>query len=100
MEYNGGLEKAILRDSEFLIDAFCKSHPLLAQKVVTRSARAVISKTGAEALVSKPLSVRRARAGSLLKTIREINAMKLVHFAKRGKNTLCGFTCKGFLHFD
>ena len=44
MEYNGGLEKAILRDSELLSevnDAFCKSHPLLAQKVVTKSARAV-----------------------------------------------------------
>ena len=40
MEYNGGLEKAILRDSE--LDAFCKSHPLLAQKVVTRSARAAV----------------------------------------------------------
>ena len=41
MEYNGGLEKAIRRDSELLSevnDAFCKSHPLLAQKVVTRSA--------------------------------------------------------------
>ena len=56
MEYNGGLEKAILRDSELLCevnDAFCKSHPLLAQKVVTRSARAAVSKIGAEALVSK-----------------------------------------------
>ena len=45
MEYNGGLEKAILRDSELLSevnDAFCKSHPLLAQKVVTRSARAAV----------------------------------------------------------
>eukprot|EP00731_Ephydatia_muelleri_P002831 Em0001g2831a len=45
MEYNGGLEKAILRDSELLSevdDAFCKSHPLLAQKVVTRSARAAL----------------------------------------------------------
>ncbi|KAL5459968.1 hypothetical protein EMCRGX_G033369 [Ephydatia muelleri] len=45
MEYNGGLEKAILRDSELLSevnDAFCKSHPLLAQKVVTRSARAAM----------------------------------------------------------
>eukprot|EP00731_Ephydatia_muelleri_P010187 Em0005g773a len=45
MEYNGGLEKAILRDSELLSevnDAFCKSHPLLAQKVVTRYARAAI----------------------------------------------------------
>ena len=37
MEYNGGLKKAILRDSELLSevnDAFCKSHLLLAQKVV------------------------------------------------------------------
>ena len=73
MEYNGGLEKAILRDSELLSevnDAICKSHPLLSQKVVTRSARAAVSKIGAEALVSKALSVRRAKAGSLLKTIR------------------------------
>ena len=76
MEYNGGLEKAILRDSE-LNDAFCESHPLLAQKVVTRSARAAVSKIGADALVSKALSVRRAKAGSLLKTIRVVNALKL-----------------------
>eukprot|EP00731_Ephydatia_muelleri_P006201 Em0003g449a len=62
MEYNGGLEKAILRDT---------------QKVVTRSARAAVSKIGADALVSKALSVRRAKAGSLLKTIREVNALKL-----------------------
>ncbi|KAL5457558.1 hypothetical protein EMCRGX_G034829 [Ephydatia muelleri] len=42
-EYGVGLEKAILRDSELLSEvnnAFCNSHPLLAQKVVTRSARA------------------------------------------------------------
>ncbi|KAL5479696.1 hypothetical protein EMCRGX_G023256 [Ephydatia muelleri] len=80
MEYNGGLEKAILRDSELLSevnDAFCKSHPLLAQKVVTRSARAAVSKIGADALVSKALSERRAKAWSLLKTIREVNALKL-----------------------
>ena len=80
MEYNGGLEKAILRDSELLSevnDAFCKSHPLLAQKVVTRSACAAVSKIGADALVSKALSVRRAKAGSLLKTIKEVNALKL-----------------------
>ena len=80
MKYNGGLEKAILRDSELLSevnDAFCKSHPLLAQKVVTRSARAAVSKIGADALVSKALSVRRAKAGSLLKTIRVVNALKL-----------------------
>ena len=52
MEYNGGLEKAILRDISEVNDAFCKSHPLLAQKVVTRSACAAVSKIGADALVS------------------------------------------------
>ena len=80
MEYNGGLEKAIRRDSELLSevnDAFCQSHPLLAQKVVKRSARAAVSKIGAGALVTKALSVRRAKAGSLLKTIREVSALKL-----------------------
>eukprot|EP00731_Ephydatia_muelleri_P008882 Em0004g1220a len=68
------------RDSELLSevnDAFCKSHPLLAQKVVTRSACAAVSKIGADAFVSKALSVRRAKAGSLLKSIREVNALKL-----------------------
>ena len=37
-EYGVRLEKAILRDSELLSEvntAFCNSHPLLAQKVVT-----------------------------------------------------------------
>eukprot|EP00731_Ephydatia_muelleri_P011519 Em0006g413a len=56
MEYNGGLEKAILRDSELLSevnDAFCKSHPLLAQKVVTRSARAAV--TTAARYIAAPL---------------------------------------------
>ena len=70
MEYNGGLEKAILRDSELLSevnDAFCKSHPLLTQKVVTRSACAAVSKIGADALVSK----------ALRNTIQEVNALKL-----------------------
>ena len=44
MEYNGGLEKAILRDSELLSEVNDASHPLLAQKVVTctRSARAAV----------------------------------------------------------
>ncbi|KAL5502889.1 hypothetical protein EMCRGX_G009739 [Ephydatia muelleri] len=51
--------------------------PPKAQKVVTRSARAAVSKIGADALVSKALSVRRAKAGSLLKTIREVNALRL-----------------------
>ena len=75
MEYDGGLEKAIRMDSELLSevnDAFCKSHPLLAQTVVTRSACAAVSRIGADAL-----SVRRAKAGSLLKTIREVSALKL-----------------------
>ena len=58
-------------------DVFCKSHPSLAQKVVTRSACATVSKIGADALVSKALSVRRAKAGSLLNTIREVSALKL-----------------------
>ena len=80
MEYNGGLENAILRDTELLSevnDAFCKSHPLLAQKVVTRSACAAVSKIGADTLVSKALSVRRAKAGSLLNTIQEVNALMI-----------------------
>ena len=34
------------------------------------------NKIGADALVSKALSVRRAKAGSLLKTIREVSALK------------------------
>eukprot|EP00731_Ephydatia_muelleri_P010126 Em0005g712a len=45
-EYGVSLEKAILKDSELLSDvnnAFCNSHPLLAQKVVTRSARAAVT---------------------------------------------------------
>ena len=72
MEYNSCLEKAILRDTcnELLSevnDAFCKSHPLLAQKVVTRSACAAVSKIGADALVSKALSVRRAKSRVIAK---------------------------------
>ncbi|KAL5496539.1 hypothetical protein EMCRGX_G012845 [Ephydatia muelleri] len=57
-EYGMRLEKAILRDSELLSEvnnAFCNSHPLLAQKVVTIC----------------PCS------RSLLKTIRKVNAKKL-----------------------
>ena len=79
-EYGVSLEKAILRDSELLSEvnnAFCNSHPLLAQKVVTRSARAAVSKISADALLVKALSVRRSQAGSLLKTIRKVNAKKL-----------------------
>ena len=54
IEHNGGFEKVIRRDSELLSevnDAFCKSRPLIAQKVVTRSARAAVCKIGAEALI-------------------------------------------------
>eukprot|EP00731_Ephydatia_muelleri_P003432 Em0001g3432a len=61
-EYGVRLEKAILRDT---------------QKVVTRSARAAVSKISADALLAKALSVRRSQAGSLLKTIRKVNAKKL-----------------------
>ena len=78
MEYNGGLEKAILRDSELLSEVNDAFHPLLAQKVVTRSACAAVSKIGADTLVSKALSVRRAKAGSLLNTIQEVNASSQV----------------------
>ncbi|KAL5503552.1 hypothetical protein EMCRGX_G010517, partial [Ephydatia muelleri] len=66
-EYGVSLEKAILRDSELLSDvnnAFCNSHPLLAQKVVTRSARAAVSKISADALLAKAISVRRSQAGA------------------------------------
>ncbi|KAL5474621.1 hypothetical protein EMCRGX_G026595 [Ephydatia muelleri] len=79
-EYGVRLEKAILRDSELLSEvnnAFCNSHPLLAQKVVTRSARAAVSKISADALLAKALSVRRSQAGSLRKAIRKVNAKKL-----------------------
>ena len=65
------LKKLFLGTVSFLSeenDVFCKSHLLLAQKVATRSAHAAVSKIGAEALVSKALSLRRAKAGSLLKT--------------------------------
>ena len=43
----------------------------------TRSARAAVSKISADALLAKALSVRRSQAGSLLKTIRKVNAKKL-----------------------
>ena len=67
-EYGVSLEKAILRDSELLSEvnnAFCNSHPLLAQKVVTRSAHAAVSKISADALLAKAISVRRSQAGSI-----------------------------------
>ncbi|KAL5506285.1 hypothetical protein EMCRGX_G007898 [Ephydatia muelleri] len=51
--------------------------PPKAQKVVIRSACAAVSKISADALLAKALSVRRSQAGSLLKTLRKVNAKKL-----------------------
>ena len=56
---------------------FVRPMPWLAQKVITRSAHAAVSKISADALLAKALSARRANAGSLLKAIREVNAIKL-----------------------
>ena len=59
MEYKSGLEKAILSNRTLLDelnDAFCQTHPWLAQKVTTRSAHAAVSKVSADALLAKALS--------------------------------------------
>ena len=77
MEYKGDLEKAILSNRTLLDelnDAFCQTHPWLAQKVTTRSAHAAVSKVTADA---KALNIRRTKAGGLLKDVRAINAIKL-----------------------
>ena len=79
-EYKSGLEKAILRNSTLLDefnDAFCKTHPWLAQKVCTRSAHAAVSEVCAGALLNKALSMRRKKAGEFLHDVRAINAIKL-----------------------
>ena len=79
-EYKSGLEKAILKNSTLLVqlnDAFCKTHPWLAQKVCTRSAHAAVSKVSADAVLKKVLNVRRKKAGEFLKDVRAINAIKL-----------------------
>ena len=79
-EYKSGLEKAILKNSTLLvqlIDAFCKTHPWLAQKVCTRSAHAAVSKVCADAVLKKVLNVHRKKAGEFLKDVRAINAIKL-----------------------
>ena len=79
-EYKSGLEKAILKNSTLLVqlnDAFCKTHPWLAQKVCTRSAHAAVSKVCADAVLKKVLNVRRKKAGEFLKDVRSINAIKL-----------------------
>ena len=80
MEYKGGLEKAILSNRTLLDelnDAFCQTHPWLAQKVTTRSAHAAVSKVSADALLAKALNIRRTKAGGLLKDVRAISAIKL-----------------------
>ena len=54
------IEKAILKNSTLLVqlnDAFCKTHPWLAQKVCTRSAHAAVSKVCADAVLKKVLNV-------------------------------------------
>ncbi|KAL5497335.1 hypothetical protein EMCRGX_G013796 [Ephydatia muelleri] len=79
-EYKGGLEKAILKNSTLLVqlnDAFCQTHPWLAQKVCTRSAHAAVSKVSADAVLKMALNVRRKKAGEFLKDVRAINAIKL-----------------------
>ena len=79
-EYKGGLEKAILKNSillDELNDAFCKTHPWLAQKVCTRSAHAAVSEVCAGALLNKALSMRRKKAGEFLHDVHAINAIKV-----------------------
>ena len=69
MEYKGGLDKAILSNRTLLDelnDAFCQTHPWLAQKFTTRSAHAAVNKVSADA---KALNIRRAKAGGLLKDV-------------------------------
>ena len=60
-----------------LNDAFCKTHPWLAQKVCTRSAHAAVSEVCAGALLNKALSMRRKKAGEFLHDVRATNAIKL-----------------------
>ena len=60
-----------------LNDAFCKTHPWLAQKVCTRSAHAAVSEVSAGALLNKALNMRRKIAGEFLHDVRAINAIKL-----------------------
>ena len=79
-EYKGGLEKAILKNSTLLVqlnDAFCQTHPWLAQKVCTRSAHAAVSKVSADAVLKTALNVRRKKSREFLKDVCAINAIKL-----------------------
>ena len=59
-----------------LNDAFSKTHPWLAQKALTRACRVAVSKIKFASL-TKTLQLRRQHAGSLLKTVCDINALKL-----------------------
>ena len=67
---------------------------MLAQTVVTRSAHAAVSKISADALLAKALIAQRANARSLLKTICEVNAIKL-----EGNDTLVGHTAGSERYF-
>ena len=64
-EYKGGLEKAICTLLVQLNDAFCQTHPWLAQKVCTRSAHAAVSKVSADAVLQMALNVRRKKQGKI-----------------------------------
>ena len=59
-----------------LNDAFCKTHPWLAQKVCTRSAHAAVSEVSAGALLKKALNMHRKIAGEFLHDVCA-NAIKL-----------------------
>ena len=77
MEYKGRLEKAILSNRTLLDelnDAFCQTHPWLAQKVTTRSAMLLLAKL---VQMLRPLNIWRTKAGGLLKDVHAINAIKL-----------------------
>ena len=68
-EYKGSLEKPILRNSTLLDelnDAFCKTHPWLAQEICTRSAHAAVNEASAGASLNMAQSMRRKVAGEFL----------------------------------
>ena len=74
------VEKAILKNGillDELNDAFCKTHPWLAQEICTRSAHAAVSEVWAGALLNKALIMHRKKAGEFLHDIRAINAIKV-----------------------
>ena len=54
-------KRLFLRIATLLVqlnDAFCQTHPWLAQNVCTRSAHAAVSKVGADAVLKMALNVR------------------------------------------